>query len=79
MITLLSKVEAEVLMRKALVVKDEHYRLGQALWNLMPRSASLGSIATDKDFYYETDEGKVVSKFYAYFVEPHEATKGEPV
>lgn len=48
----------------------QHYRFGQALWNLIPIDISSEYLSTDKDFFYWVDNTKVIDVFYQHFVEP---------
>ena len=48
----------------------QHYRFGQALWNLIPIDVSSEYLSTDKDFFYWVDNNKVIEVFYQHFVEP---------
>ena len=67
----LSKAEAYDLVGAALeqVEADRYYRLGQAIWNLMPLRVTEGKIGTEVDFFYQTDDQKAYGMFMKNFVE----------
>lgn len=62
--------EATQLITKAWkeVETHEHYRFGQALWNLMECSTCAHHTGTETDFFYESDAGIVHAMFYKTFV-----------
>lgn len=39
------------------------YRLGQAIWNILPDELAMQFHATEYDFFYWTDNNKVVNAF----------------
>lgn len=45
------------------------YRFGQALWNILPDELTLHFNGTEHDFFYWTNENKVLSVFLANYVE----------
>lgn len=49
--------------------ENKHYRFGQALWNLLPKEVREPFYMTDKDFFFWTDNTKVIDVFYENFVD----------
>lgn len=45
------------------------YRLGQAIFNLLPQEIYNKFVDTDNDFFYWTDEEKVLQVFWTEYVE----------
>ena len=50
-------------------LQNREYRLGQALWNLLPADWAEHYLFTDKDFFHWADNAKVIETFYGYFVD----------
>ena len=51
------------------------YRFGQALWNILPDELASYFRSTEHDFFYLTNENKVLSVFLDNYVEQKEKTK----
>lgn len=70
--TNLSKHQAEEYLSKAWSHVAKYslgsYRLGQALWNILPKELIQGRVGTEADFYHEMDSNVVTVKFYQYYV-----------
>lgn len=47
----------------------DKYRFGQALWNILPDELALHFNGTEHDFFYWTNENKVISVFLDNYVE----------
>jgi hypothetical protein len=60
--------QAAELVVQARHQSSEHYRFGQALWNIMSNSVALRATATEADFFYEKRDEVVIKKFYKHFV-----------
>ncbi|AHK11592.1 hypothetical protein S140_185 [Shewanella sp. phage 1/40] len=67
-ITIHQSVELLNLARKQMA-SEPTYRLGQAIFNLLPKTVSDNIRCTTNDFFYWTDEGKVLEVFYTECVE----------
>ena len=50
-------------------LQNRGYRFGQALWNLLPDETAKNVLGTTRDFFYWTDNAKVIETFYAHFVD----------
>ena len=50
-------------------LQNRNYRFGQALWNLLPDETTKNALGTTRDFFYWTDNAKVIETFYEYFVD----------
>lgn len=46
-----------------------NYRLGQAIWNILPDELKMQFHNTKHDFFYWTDDAKVVNVFMDNYVE----------
>ena len=70
--TKLSYTQAAKLVEQASQesLQNRGYRFGQALWNLIPTEMTKEFTGpTTVDFFYWTDNAKVIETFYAYFVD----------
>lgn len=56
--------QATELMVQAYSQVDEHYRLGQAVWNLLPRPVAVRFHRTKYDFFYFKDNARVEEIVY---------------
>lgn len=58
--------EATVILNKAKeqVKENKGYRLGQAIWNLLPDEIANEHRASDVDFFYWTDDERVLNVFF---------------
>ena len=50
-------------------LQNRGYRFGQSLWNLLPDETTKNVLGTTRDFFYWTDNTKVIETFYEYFVD----------
>lgn len=77
----LSYIQAVNLVEQATQesLQNRDYRLGQALWNLLPSDWSEHYLATDKDFFYWEDNAKVIETFYELFVDHTLDMDGNPL
>lgn len=72
--TKLTKEQADRILEKASSLSTMQsyglgYRLGQAIFNLLPMELYNALAGTPEDFFYERDESVVIHKFYAHCVE----------
>lgn len=70
----LNQAEAAKLISLAYKIKGEACttRIGQNLFNLMHQDhpdLAEGALGTDKDFFYQEDDGKALDTFMTHFVE----------
>lgn len=56
--------QATELLIQAYSQVDEHYRLGQAVWNLLPPQVAVRFHRTQHDFFYFKDTAKVEEIVY---------------
>ena len=49
--------------------RSAKYRLGQAIWNILPDELTTHFHGTEHDFFYWTDEAKVINVFMDKYVE----------
>lgn len=68
----LTQEQADDLILKAYTLVGEHYRakyrLGQAIWNLLPKETSDPFHGTSHDFFYWEDDSKVLEVFLEHYV-----------
>lgn len=69
----LTQEEAQEVISKATVKvfqhRDAHYRLGQAIWNLIDTELTVDLLFTDADFFHDSDDAIALDKFYSNCVE----------
>lgn len=68
----LTRKESDLYMLQAIKdVTESHgtLRLGQALWNVLPKAVTDPHHGTNKDFFYWIDDYEVLKTFTKHFVE----------
>lgn len=70
----ISQKQAQVLIGRAFIVqrKNPTQRFGQCLWLLITEDhedLAQENLATDKDFFYETDNAIAMEVFFNHYVE----------
>lgn len=68
----LTNDRANTIVREArkMVKANPGYRLGQAIWNLLPLELNHLMTATPLDFFHNRDEDRVLDLFYSNFTNP---------